>query len=152
MSKRLHQHYKLPFLTINIRYGGEKISFSLIKELRLNENALNDELKHQPSKYGFCLLVHKKLLTEFEKLKLQSNKIYGKLYFQAKEKKSSVTGRLYSDDLAKAWVLKHPQYISSQLACIKAKDDADAIYSCIRALEQRKDLAQSISSNLRNEK
>jgi hypothetical protein len=150
--KKLSSYYSLPFTQLNIRYGNEKISFSLMSELKLTESKLNDELSKQASKYGFCLLLHKKLLTIFEQLKVQKNKVYGRLYFQAKDKKSQTTGRLFTDDMAKAWVEKHPRYIKAQLACIKAKDNADAIYACIKSFEQRKDLAQSIASNLRNEK
>jgi len=149
--KRISQHYKLPFTIINVKYGNEKISFSLLRELRLNPDIINDELERQPSMYGFCMLLHSKLKTQFEQLKLEKKKTYGRLYFKAKERKSNITGRLFSDDLAKAWVEKHPDYIQACLVCIKAKDDADAIYSCIRSFEQRKDVAQSISSNIRSQ-
>ena len=150
--KELKHHYKLPFLNLNIKYGEEKINFNLLRELRLNPTRINEELQNQPSKYGFCLLLHKKLLTIFETKKVYLRKQYGRLYFQAKERKHKSTGRLFTDDMAKAWVEKHPDYINAQLACIKSKDDADAIYSCIKSFEQRKDVAQSISSNSRNER
>ena len=123
-----------------------------MKELRLDERVLNEEMKGQASKYGFCLLLVGKLKTIFEELKVEKDRTYGRLYFKAKEQKSTSTGRYLSDDMAKAWVEKHPQYIKACLACIKAKDNVDTIYSCIKSFEQRKDLAQSISSNLRNEK
>ena len=147
----LKSHYRLPFTQIRIQYGKENITFSLLRELRLSEDIINEELKGQASKYGFCMLLHSKLKTRFEELKVEKNKIFGRLYFQAKERKSQATGRPFTEDMAKAWVEKHPKYIKACLACIKAKDNADAIYSCIKSFEQRKDLAQSISSNLRNQ-
>lgn len=149
---RISKHFKLPFTTVNIKYGKEKISFSLLRELRIDEDKINEEMSTQPGMYGFCLLLHKKLLTEFEKAKLQRNRVYGHLLFQAKEKKSKSTGRYYTDDMAKAWVEKHDEYVEASLVCIKIKDSADTIYSCIKSFEQRKDLIQSISSNLRNER
>jgi len=148
---RISSYYKSDFTIINIRYGNERVSFNLMQEVRITPDIINDELKGQASKYGFCLMLHKKLLTEFERLKLRKNKIYGILFFKAKEQKGQM-GRYFSDDLAKAWVEKHPKYQKACLACIKSKDDADAIYSCIKAFEQRKDLIQSLSSNIRNEK
>lgn len=149
--KRLSNFYKLKFTTVRVNYGGEKVIFSLMKELTVTPDLINDDLVGQAKKYGFCLMLHKKLLTQFEKDKVQLNKVYGELFFRAKSLKHE-GGRPYSDDLAKAWVEKHPRYIKAQLACIKSRDDADTIYSCIKAFEQRKDLIQSISSNLRNEK
>jgi hypothetical protein len=149
--RELSKYYKLPFTTLNIKYGDEKIVFSLMRELRINHDRINYELMRQPSKYGFCLLLHKKLLTEFEKLKVEKNRLWGQLYFIAKEKKQVATGRIFTEDMSRAWVEKHPKYIKAQLACINARDSADAIYACIKSFEQRKDLIQSISSNLRKE-
>lgn len=136
--------------TINIKYGKEKINFNLAKELKFTPEAINGDLKTQPTKYGFCLLLHKSLLTEFEKAKADRKRIWGKLYFKAKEQKSN--GRPYSDELCKAYVEKHPNYIKASTRCIEVKDWADKMFSCIRAFEQRKDLMQTISSNMRQEK
>lgn len=151
MSRLIKNHQGLSFLSINITYGKEKISFNLLNELRVSEESINTELKLQPSKYGFCLLLHKKLLTQYELLCKQRKKLWGKLFYEAKETKGA-NGRLMSDDLAKAYVEKHKRYIEVTEACIKAKDDADTIYACIKSFEQRKDVIQTLSSNLRNEK
>lgn len=148
----IKKHNKLTFLNINIQYGDEKITLNLLSELRINPDQINDEIKRQPSKYGFLLLLHKKLLTRFEEIKTERKKVYGKLYMRAKETKQASTGRPMSDDLAKAWVESHKKYVDITMLCIKAKDDADTIFSCVRAFEQKKDLIQSLSSNIRNEK
>lgn len=135
---------------VSIRYNGELVKFNLAKELRIMEHSINNEIKKQPTKYGFCLLIHKGLLTRFELLKSKRDKIYGRLFFKAKGQ--SLRGRPLSDDLCKQWVLKHDQYIQVTRECIKAKDSVDKIYACIRAFEQRASLMQTISSNTRSEK
>jgi hypothetical protein len=149
---KLGKHGKAAFLNIKIQYGEEKVAFNLYEELKISPEKINDELMRQPGYYGFLLLLHKKLLTEFERAKTKRNKTWGKLYLKAKEMKSTATGRLFTDDMAKAYVEKHPEFLDITEACIVAKDNADTIYSCVKAFEQRKDLIQSISSNLRNEK
>ena len=137
---------------IRITYGGEVFKFNLIEITTIKESTIDLELKRQPSYYGFCLLLQKKLTTEYERLRQRRKSLYGQLYFRAKEKvKAKSTGRFLSDDAAKAYVLKHPQYIEITTQCIEARDNADAMFSVIRAFEQRKDLMQTISSNKRKE-
>lgn len=150
MSKRLSQYRNLGFLNITIEYGKEVISFNLMDELKVDPDVINNELKTQASKYGFCLLLHKKLLTQYEYLCKRRQKMWAKLFFKAKEQK--INGRPYSDDLAKAWVETQSEYVALTKKCINAKDDADTILSCVKSFEQRKDLIQSLSSNIRNEK
>lgn len=147
--KRLSAYSKSKVLNIKVRYGSELVHFNLATELRITEEKLNTQLKTQPGYYGFCLLLHKKLLSIFETKKMERKSVYGRLFLNAKENKT-MNGRPYSDDSAKVYVESHKQFIAATTECIKAKDDADQLYACIRAFEQRKDLMQSISSNIRN--
>lgn len=136
---------------IKIKYGNEVHRFNLIDITLITEHTIERELKRQPSYYGFCLLLHKKLTTSYEELKQDRKRLYGKLYLRAKENLKSNSGRGYSDEAARAYTLCHKEYVELTKACIKAKDDADTVYSVIKALEQRKDLMQTISSNKRKE-
>lgn len=121
-------------------------------ELKISEAIISTEIKNQPSKYGFLLLLHKKLLTAFEEAKLKRGKIIGMLTLEGKEKLQPHTNRPFTDDMVKAWVESHKKYLEASQACIAAKDAADAIYACVKGFEQRKDLLQTLSSNQRNER
>lgn len=134
-------------MIIKIIYNGEKIIFNLGKEARINEDDLEKELQGQPNKYGFLLLLHKKILTEFEKAKVAKKKKWAHLYLQAKE--STTTGRPMNDTMAEATADKHPGYIELCHRCIELKDQADSIFAAVRTFEQKKDLMQTLSSNLR---
>jgi hypothetical protein len=136
---------------IKITYGNEVHRFNLIEITTISEVTIEKELKRQASYYGFCLLLQKKLTTQFERLKHERKKLYGRLYHKAKEQLKSNTGRGYSDEGAKAYVLHNKEYVRLTEACIEAKDNADTLYAVVRALEQRKDLMQTISSNKRKE-
>lgn len=151
MPKKLFKYNNSKLTQITINYEGEKFSFNLFDELRIREEAfMNKDLQTQPSYYGFLMLLHKKLITQFEDLKNTRKKIYGELYFEAKG--LTLNNRPYSDDLCKAYVEKHKKFVNATSSCIKAKDQADTIYSCVKAFEQRKDLMQTLSSNTRREK
>ncbi len=139
-------------MNVTVKYGDETISFNLYSEVRIAEDKIDHEIQTQPSKYGFLLLIHKKLLTQFELAKTRRKKVWAKAYLSAKENKSQSTGRLFNDDMAKAMADSDAKYIELSKLCIQLKDDADTIYSCVKAFEQRASLIQTLSSNLRKER
>lgn len=150
MAKRLSTYKDSDVYLIQVKFGSELVSFNLAMELRVNIDQIDYEMQKQPSHYGFCLLAHKQLLARFETYKMLRKKTYGRLFIAAKSKK--VNGRFMSDDVAKCYVESHPKFIDITQKCIRAKGDADKMYSCIKSFEQRKDLLQSIASNRRAEK
>lgn len=151
MKKRLRKYRSLDLMNIEINYGGKVIRFNLYDELKIddtNAGTLGNELKFQPSSYGFLILLHKKLLSTFETLKQRRKKAWASAYLSAK--KSSQTGtRFLPDEMAKAEADNDSKYNKLTLLCIKAKDDADTIFACMKSFEQRKDLLQTLSSNNR---
>jgi hypothetical protein len=134
---------------IKITYGEEILKFNLFDELKVSEEMLTRELKEQASYYGYLFLLHKKLLTRFEYLKQEKRRIESELFIKYKTGGNTTTGRAPSDDTAKAMVRKNKEYLKANHDCIKARDDADTIYACVRGFEQRKDLLQTLSSNNR---
>lgn len=146
--RRLFKYNKSATNSIEITYNGEKVKFSLPDEVNINAETLNGELKSQPSKYGFLLLVHKGLITNFERAKSERKATFGRLFIKAKNQK--INGRPMSDDLAKYSVEASPRYKRATEDCIKAKHDADVIFSCVRAFEERGRLMQTLASNERS--
>lgn len=136
---------------ITIKYGNEVHRFNLIDIVEITEYTIDREMKRQPGYYGFCLLLQKKLTTLYERARQKRKRLYGKLYLRAKSNLKSESGRGYSDEAAKAYVLCNKEYIRATEACITAKDHADTMWAVIKAFEQRKDLMQTISSNKRKE-
>lgn len=149
--ERLRKYRKSSLLDIEITYRGERFSFNLFEELKVNTDDVNKEIVNQPSYYGFLLLLHKKLTTEFEFLKNRRKSLWGKLYLKAKEMKTE-SNRVYNDEMAKAYADSHPKYTKLTAKCIQAKDDADVLWSCVKGFEQRGFLIQTLSSNLRKER
>jgi hypothetical protein len=149
--KRLSTYRKSKVLNIKVRYNGELITFNLASELRINPDIINENLKVQPGYYGFCLLLHKKLLSRFEQLKADRDAIYGSIFLNAKETKI-MNGRPYSDDAAKAYTESHSRFKKITTECIKAREDADVILAAVKGFEQRMQILQSMSANIRNEK
>lgn len=149
--RRLDNYRKSKVNNIRIEYGGKIIQFNLWDEVAINEVVLNKELKKQSSYYGFLLLLHKRLLTAFETTKQERIRNYAQLYLRGKDKIQKGTNRPYNEEMAKAYADAHKSHKILTLECIKLKDNADVIFACVKAFEQRKDLLQTISSNNRKE-
>lgn len=149
--KKLSNYRKSPIFNIRIRYNGELVQFNLGHELRIDPDIIDDNLKNHSGYYGFCLLLHKKLLARFEEKKHERKATYGRLFLKAKETKV-MNNRPYSDDAAKAWAESHKDFLKVSQECITAREEADILFTCVRGLEQRKDLLQSLSSNIRSQK
>lgn len=148
---KLKEYSKSKVNAISITYNGENIKFNLFDEVQISMVSLDRELKNQPSYYGFLLLLHKKLSTRVEELKLERKKLWGELYLEAKTS-TTQNGRPFTDDMSKAWVECHKEYVLASRKCIRARDEADLLFACVKAFEQRKDLMQTLSSNQRKER
>jgi len=148
---KIQKYYKSSINILSIQYGKEHITLNIAQEAKIKEDNIEDEIKRQPASYAFLFMLHKKLLTEFERLKLRRKSIYGILLAEAKRRTNSA-GRPLSDNDAKAWVESHRKYIRISERCIEARDQADQVQAAVKSFEQKKDLIQSLSANLRNER
>jgi len=136
---------------ITIKYGKETFNFNLVEELSINENKINEELKEQPSYYGFLLLLQSRLLTVKEDTQRQADSKYASKYLKASEKKNPNTGRNYSDKAAIQIALADEGYNLAVKRALQAKQDYNIITSCVRSFEQRAHLIQSLAANQRRE-
>lgn len=136
---------------IKIKYDGETFTFNLSEELSINVEKLNQELKEQPSYYGFLLLLRNRLLTVKEDLERTSDKRYAHIYLKTCEKINPKTNRPYSDKAAIQMAIEDETYNEYRSKFTKAKQNYNDINACVTAFEQRATLIQSLSANIRNE-
>lgn len=136
-------------MNIRIRYGEDVYSFNLYKELIVDENKINNEIKDQPSGYAFLGMLHKKLIRKAKDRERELEKIYAQLFVNCKKKIDPSTGKLYSNDVVKEMVILDSQYGEALKIFLKAQDDRDDIETCVRSFEERKDLIQTLSANIR---
>lgn len=146
----IRKYRRSPINIITIKYGEELISIDMSKALLILESTIEEEIKTQPSYYFFIASLHKKLLTRLEYLKVRRKAVFAQLLEKAREKRGP-SGRYLSDTDAKAMVDKNKKYIRISERCIEARDQADQLYSAVRAFEMRANLMQTLSSNLRKQ-
>ena len=136
-------------LNIDIKYGDETFSFNLNREVIVDENRINDEIKNQPSAYAFLGMLHKKLIRVAQDKKREMDKTYANLFIKYKDSTDTNTGRPIANDLAKEKVIASRRYQISIEEHHKAQENAEILEVCVRTFEQRYSLIQTLSANIR---
>lgn len=137
---------------IKIIYGEEVIQFNLYDELKVSEALLNIEIKQQPRIYGFLLILRVKLARMVDDLEVTREKVYAQIHSMYKDQIDENTQRPYNDDRAKYLTRKHKKFLKSAEQYNMAKENFGVINACVKAFEQRADLIQSLSANVRKER
>lgn len=152
MEDRLKDYAgKSAIMEIKISYGGEVFKFNLSRELRIDERTINRELQEQPSSYAFLSLLHKKLYRKMKDTEQELNKIYARLYSKYLEEGKPEYGRGPTKEALEQRVTKNKDYQKSLTEYLNAEEDAKVLETCVRAFEQRKDIIQTLSANIRKE-
>lgn len=138
-------------MRIKISYGDEDFSFNLFKELVVDENTINKQIKEQPSSYAFLTMLHKKLIRVMKDKENEMIKIFKVLFIKYKKDTDEGTGRVYSNDMAEALAYRHATHQAAIRLYHQAQENANILYACVSSFEQRANLIQTISANLRRE-
>lgn len=139
-------------MDISIKYGKESIKFNLFEELVINENRINEEIKEQPSYYGFLLILKSKLERLKNDKQASVNKLFAELYVNYKSRIDSNTNRPYANDYVEARINKNKDYTKAIAQVNKAVENLAIVTACVEAFHQRSFLLQSLSANVRKEK
>ena len=141
---------KSDLMVIDITFNGKRYKFNMYDELQVKEGRLNSDIKTHASSYAFLtqLLVH--LETQVEEL--EEEKKYALDTAYVKYKKQTNGNRPITDDLAKALSNKSKLHQKALGKLITARHNKNLILRAVRSYEAKKDLLQSLSANIRNEK
>ena len=151
-KKLLQYASKSGLMEISISYGKEEFSFNLNDELTIDENKINHEAQVQPSAYAFLNMLYKKLLRAYKEAERKAEKKHAHLWLQYKKDKDPESGRAMNNDSVRAMIIKNPDYQELLVAALDAEQQANIIEVCVKSFEQRSNLIQTLSANLRKEK
>lgn len=138
-------------MVITLNLQGENIKIDLNEELSISEARINKELHEQPTHYAYLSMLLVKMKKELTKSQVDLDKIRSELFIEYKRSVDPETGRTYSNDLAEANVLLEEDYIAAQEKVIIREEQFGIVKAAVDAFNQRKDLIQSLSANLRKE-
>lgn len=131
-------------LTIN--FNGKKLDVDLQKELGISESLISSQLCSQPSNYALLCMIKSEAIGKRDLSEKEKDLAFSKAYINIKESNSRITNELatHKANASAKYQLAYEKYL-------KAKEKAETLISVCRAFEQRAQLLQTISSNLRKE-
>lgn len=131
---------------ISVKYKGKIVTINIIKELSIDENIINSQLKNIPSSYAFLCLLRDNLIKKRDTLEREKNIAYSKAWLFYKESDNRL-----NNDTANHKAMVNPKYLSIERRYLKAVHKANKLISICRAYESRERIIQTLSANIRKQ-
>lgn len=131
---------------ISIKYKGKLVTINITKELSIDENIINSQLKNIPSSYAFLCLLRDNLIKKRDTLEREKNIAYSKAWLFYKESDNRL-----NNDTANHKAMVNPKYLSIEERYLKAVHKANKLISICRAYESRERIIQTLSANIRKQ-
>lgn len=129
---------------ISVKYKGKIVTINITKELSIDENIINSQLKNIPSSYAFLCLLRDNLIKKRDTLEREKNIAYSKAWLFYKESDNRL-----NNDTANHKAMVNPKYLSVEERYLKAVHKANKLISICRAYESRERIIQTLSANIR---
>ena len=131
---------------ISVKYKGKLVTINITKELSIDENIINSQLKNIPSSYAFLCLLRDNLIKKRDTLEREKNIAYSKAWLFYKESDNRL-----NNDTANHKAMVNPKYLSIEERYLKAVHKANTLISICRAYESRERIIQTLSANIRKQ-
>ena len=131
---------------ISVKYKGRLVTINITKELSIDENIINSQLKNIPSSYAFLCLLRDNLIKKRDTLEREKNIAYSKAWLFYKESDNRL-----NNDTANHKAMVNPKYLSIEERYLKAVHKANKLISICRAYESRERIIQTLSANIRKQ-
>lgn len=131
---------------ISVKYKGKLVTINITKELSIDENIINSQLKNFPSSYAFLCLLRDNLIKKRDTLEREKNIAYSKAWLFYKESDNRL-----NNDTAYHKAMVNPKYLSIEERYLKAVHKANKLISICRAYESRERIIQTLSANIRKQ-
>lgn len=131
---------------ISVKYKGKIVTINITKELSIDENIINSQLKNIPSSYAFLCLLRDNLIKKRDTLEREKNIAYSKAWLFYKESDNRL-----NNDTANHKAVVNPKYLSIEERYLKAVHKANKLISICRAYESRERIIQTLSANIRKQ-
>jgi hypothetical protein len=131
---------------LSVVYKGKKIDINITKELSIDENLIDSQLKNQPSNYAFLSLLRDDYIKKRDKLEAEKDYQYSNIWLYYK----TSDNRLNNDTVHNK-VITNIKYQDILSRYQKVSDKANKLISICRAYETRERILQTISANLRKQ-
>lgn len=131
---------------IKVKWQGKTIIIDLQKELAINENIINSQLKECPSSYYILCSLRDKYIQKRDALEREKDIAYSKAWTYYKE-----SNERWNNDYVSNKANINRAYVSAYDAWQKAVDKAQMFITICKAYESRTDILRTLNANLRRQ-
>ena len=131
---------------LKIHFQGKVFEIDVEKELSINENIINSQLKSSPSSYAFLCMVRNYYIKKRDKLEREKDMAYSVAWLYYKDSDSKM-----NNDTANHKANTNKKYISLYNKWKIIPNKADDLISLCKAYENRENILRTISANIRKE-
>lgn len=135
---------KIEIDLIKVKFQGRTLEIDLQKELSINENIINFQLKLSPSSYYVFCSLRDKYIRRRDMLEREKDITYSKLWLFFKE-----SNERWNNEYVTHKVNSHKKYCSVLNRYLKAQDKANQFIAICKAYENREAILRSLNANLR---
>lgn len=156
MNKIFDYAQESSVMKVEVILDGQRFKFHLGQELKIVEKSLNGQIKEHPASYGFISMLHKRMLGKLRELERSRKLRYSKRlqYFSSSKETKFYrnNGKYPNKDLAVSMVEQDRKYLSILKEITEIENSISLLEVCVRSMELRGNLLQTLASNLRKER
>lgn len=131
---------------LKVRYNGKIITIDIQKELAIDRNKLESQLKEVPSSYYILCSVRNYYIRKRDSLARERDEAYSKAWTFLKDANPS-----WNNDYVSHKANTNHKYVSLSNRYLKAAEKASMIIDLCKAYESKEGILRTISANLRRQ-
>lgn len=131
---------------LKVKFEGSILEIDIQKELSINENLINSQLRESPTSYYILCSLRDKYIKERDALAREKDEAYSSAWVFIKD-----SNERFNNDYVAHKANISPKYKSVYQRYLKAVDKANKFISICKAYESREGILRSINSNLRKQ-
>lgn len=144
MTKLNKYASKAKLMHIRIKYNDEVFKFNLFEELQIVETKKNDQIKEHAQSAAFLLMLLKKFEILVKDLDKERKKVKATRLIKLRETSESVK-------VAEIRIDSDKKYITAVDALLEVEEVKGVLEACVTSFNDRKELLQTLSANVRKE-
>lgn len=129
---------------LKVKFEGKLIEIDIQKELSINENIINSQLRESPSSYYVLASLRDKYIKERDALAREKEEAYSQAWIYYKD-----ANERWNNDYVSHKANLNKKYASICERHLKAVEKANKFISICRAYESRENILRTINANLR---
>lgn len=129
---------------LRVKFEGNIITIDIAKELSINENIINSQLRESPTSYYILCSLRDKYIRERDLLAREKEEAYSQAWIYYKD-----ANERWNNDYVSHKANLNKKYASICERYLKAVEKANKFISICRAYESRENILRTINANLR---